>query len=62
MSRPRRGYSPEEVDEFVKAQAMRRADARAADQRAHPERYVLVWDDVSDVFGPTWQLKESEAA
>ena len=61
MSRPRRGWSEAEVDEYVKAAAMRRADARAADQRAHPERYVLVWDEWSDVFGPEWrEVKEGE--
>jgi predicted Zn-dependent protease len=56
VSRPRRGWSEAEVDEYVKAAAMRRADARAADQRAHPERYVLVLDpEWGDVFGPEWQ-------
>jgi len=53
--RPRGGYSEEEIDAYVLADQERRADARTAERLAHPERWRLVWDEWSDVFGPTWQ-------
>jgi len=58
MSRPRRGWSDAEVDEYVQAQQERRADARARDIREHPERWERIEDEFSDVFGPVWRRRE----
>lgn len=55
MSRPRRGYSNEEIDEYVRQDQARRADER----RRNPDRWRLVIDpEWSEVFGPVWQRRE----
>ena len=54
----RRGVSDQQVDEYVKQQAMARDDARVKDRQEHPEQWELVTDEFSDVFGPAWRERK----
>lgn len=57
MSRPRRGWSDREVDEYCKQQAELRADRETRERMADPS-WQLVPDAEFPEFGLTWQRKQ----